>query len=329
MRCASLGTGGPSGRNHMTRPVATAALSGSQSPGRLAPPRTSTSCDGADAGSDGDRRDGPGGFVQAFERGLSVIKAFDADHPELTLSDVARLTGINRAAARRFVLTLESLGYIRAEGRYFSLTPKVLELGFAYLSTLSLPELATPHLRALALSVGESSYLSVLERDEIVCVATIPVRRIWSASLTVGTRLPALATASGRVLLSCQDDQELDAYLAESSPTSFTSYTITDRDSLRSELRTIRGQGWALVDQELEDGIRTIAAPVHDQQGTVIAAVSISKLIGRCDIESARELLVPPLLATVEAIDIDLRRSRPQGGNEALGETAGVSSRPG
>ncbi|MBO0885878.1 MAG: helix-turn-helix domain-containing protein, partial [Acidimicrobiales bacterium] len=266
---------------------------------------------------------------QAFERGLAVIKAFDADHPELTLSDVARLTGINRAAARRFVLTLEALGYIRAEGRYFSLTPKVLELGFAYLSTLSLPDVATPHLRTLAATVGESSYLSLLEKDEIVCIATIPVRRIWSASLTVGTRLPALSTAAGRVLLSDQDDGQLDEHLANSSLRSFTSYTITDRDSLRSELRTIRRQGWALVDQELEDGIRTLAAPVHDCQGAVIAAVSISKLIGRCDTSSARQTLLPPLLAAAEAIDIDLRRARSQGGRGPGGERAGVSSEPG
>lgn len=329
MRCASLGAGDPAGQTSMTRPVVTVAPSGSRTLRRTAAPASAEFCEDADPGSTGDRRDGSGGFVQAFERGLAVIKAFDADHPELTLSDVARLTGINRAAARRFVLTLESLGYIRADGRYFSLTPKVLELGFAYLSTLSLPEVAAPHLRALAATVGESSYLSLLDKDEIVCVATIPVRRIWSASLTVGTRLPALATASGRVLLADQDDRQLDDYLASSSPTSFTSYTITDRESLRSELRTIRRQGWALVDQELEDGIRTLAAPVHGQEGAVIAAVSVSQLIGRCDAKSARETLLPPLLSAAEAIDADLRRARPQSGTGLGGESSGVSSNPG
>lgn len=328
MRCASLGAGDPTGGTSMIRPVVTAIPPGSRGLRRTAdsPP---TCRDDADTGSAVDRRDGSGGFVQAFERGLAVIKAFDADHPELTLSDVARLTGINRAAARRFVLTLEALGYIRADGRYFSLTPKVLELGFAYLSTLSLPDVATPHLRTLAATVGESSYLSLVEEDEIVCIATIPVRRIWSASLTVGTRLPALSTAAGRVLLSNQDDQQLDDYLAKASPRPFTSYTITDRARLRSELHTIRRQGWALVDQELEDGIRTLAAPVHDQEGAVIAAVSISKLIGRCDTKSARQSLLPPLLAAAQAIDTDLRRARPRGGRGADGETAGVSSRSG
>ncbi|HLU32391.1 MAG TPA: helix-turn-helix domain-containing protein, partial [Natronosporangium sp.] len=140
-------------------------------------------------------------FVQSLERGLAVIRAFDADHRSLTLSEVAAATGVTRAAARRFLLTLAELGYVRNHGRYFSLTARVLELGYAYLSSLSLPEVAEPHLEALVAQVDESSSLSVLDGTDIVYVARVPVRRIMTVAISVGTRFPAYATSMGRVLL--------------------------------------------------------------------------------------------------------------------------------
>src|SRR5262245_27966740 len=154
-------------------------------------------------------------FVQSLERGLAVISAFDRDHAELTLSEVAAATGVTRAAARRFLLTLVRLGYMRSDGRFFSLAPRVLELGYAYLSSLTLPEVAEPHLEALVAEVNESSSVSVLDGEAVVYVARVPVSRIMTVAISVGTRFPAYATSMGRVLLAGLPDAELDAYLAK------------------------------------------------------------------------------------------------------------------
>jgi IclR family pca regulon transcriptional regulator len=145
-------------------------------------------------------------YVQSLQRGLAVIRAFDAGHPELTLSEVARLCGLTRAAARRFLLTLADLGYVRTDGRLFSLTPRVLELGYAFLSSLTLPEVAEPHLERLVAEVRESSSLSVLDGDDIVYVARVPTSRIMTVAINVGTRFPAYATSMGRVLLAALPD---------------------------------------------------------------------------------------------------------------------------
>src|SRR5690242_2893586 len=153
-------------------------------------------------------------FVQSLERGLAVIRAFDADHPQLTLSEVARATGLTRAAARRFLLTLVELGYVRTDGRLFALRPRVLELGYAYLSSLTLPEVAEPHLEQLVATVRESSSVSVLDRDEVVYVARVATKRIMRVAISVGTRFPAYATSMGRVLLAGQSDEWVEDYLA-------------------------------------------------------------------------------------------------------------------
>jgi IclR family pca regulon transcriptional regulator len=280
----------------------------SQVTGRATTPAEDVSDGTLDSSPDADENSLSGSFVQSLARGLAVIDAFDADHPALTLMEVSRRTGINRAAARRFVLTLAQLGYLRAEGRNFVLTSKVLNLGYAYLSALGLPELAVPHLRVLAEAVGESSFLSILEGDETVCVASVPMRRIWSISLNVGTRLPAVAMASGRVLLAAKGDDWLDGYLASRDIRQFTTRTIVDRKALHAELALVREQGWALVDREFEEGVRTMAVPVRDRSGTVIAAVSVSKLVGTSDNESAVAEILPLLQAAGGAIEADLRR---------------------
>lgn len=280
----------------------------SQVTGRVTAPAEDVGDGALDSSPEADENSLSGSFVQSLARGLAVIDAFDADHPALTLMEVSRRTGINRAAARRFVLTLAQLGYLRAEGRNFVLTSKVLNLGYAYLSALGLPELAVPHLRVLAEAVGESSFLSILEGDETVCVASVPMRRIWSISLNVGTRLPAVAMASGRVLLAAKGDDWLDGYLASRDIRQFTTRTIVDRTALHAELALVREQGWALVDREFEEGVRTMAVPVKDRSGTVIAAVSVSKLVGTSDNESAVAEILPLLQAASGAIEADLRR---------------------
>src|SRR5213082_2525906 len=200
-------------------------------------------------------------FVQSLERGLSVIRAFDAEHRELALSDVARATGLTRAAARRFLLTLVDLGYVHvAEGR-FSLRPRVLDLGYAYLSSLSLPDVAQPHMEALVAEVNESSSISVLDDTEVVYVVRVPTRRIMSITLAVGTRLPAYATSMGRVLLAALTDDELDRRLARAELQPLTACTVTDVPKLRGILDSVRQQSYAAVDQELEEGLRSLAVP--------------------------------------------------------------------
>jgi IclR family transcriptional regulator, pca regulon regulatory protein len=246
-------------------------------------------------------------FVQSLERGLAVIRAFDADRPELTLSDVARVTGLTRAAARRFLLTLSDLGYVRTDGRYFRLSPRVLELGYAYLSSLTLPEVAEPHLERLVADVRESSSVSVLDGDDIVYVARVPTSRIMRVAINVGTRFPAYATSMGRVMLAGLPEDELEAYLGAVRLDRLSTRTVTTTDALRAELDRARRQGWALVDQELEEGLRSVAAPIRDRAGRVVAAVNLSVHASRTSTESVRRQLIPPLLATAARIEADLR----------------------
>ena len=247
------------------------------------------------------------GFVQSLERGLAVIRAFDADHPELSLSDVARATGLTRAAAGRFLRTLVDLGYMRADGRLFSLRPRVLELGYAYLSGLGLPEVAQPHLERLVAAVRESSSVSVLDGDEIVYVARVPTKRIMTVAISVGTRFPAYATSMGRVLLAYQPGEWIAAYLASARLKPLTPHTITEPGRLNDELRLVRKQGWALVDQELEEGLRSIAVPLRDGSRRVVAAVNVSAHASRGGNELIRNELLPRLLSTVALIEEDLR----------------------
>lgn len=245
-------------------------------------------------------------FVQSLERGLAVIRAFDADHPELTLSEVARICDLTRAAARRFLLTLADLGYVRTDGRMFSLTPRVLELGYAFLSSLSLPEVAEPHLEWLVAQVRESSSVCVLDGDDVVYVARVPTSRIMTVAINVGTRFPAYATSMGRVLLAGLDEDALRAYLDAATFDRLTPRTITSASALRAELDVVRERGWALVDQELEEGLRSVAVPLHDKNGKVVAAVNISTHASRTSPEEVRTGLLPRLRETAERIEAEL-----------------------
>jgi IclR family pca regulon transcriptional regulator len=250
-------------------------------------------------------------FVQSLERGLAVIRAFDAENSELTLSDVARSTGLPRAAARRFLLTLVELGYVRTDGRLFALRPRILELGYAYLSSIALPDVAAPQMETLAAKVHESCSLSMLDDRDIVYVARVPTRRIMTVAINVGTRFPAYATSMGRVLLAGLSPAELDDYLAHTELRALTPKTTSDPRKLRTMLARIASQGFALVDQELEIGLRSIAVPVHNADGSVAAALNVSMHVGRGSAEAARRELLPQLRATAESIEADLAASQP------------------
>jgi IclR family pca regulon transcriptional regulator len=254
--------------------------------------------------ADGEPHDGE--FVRSLDRGLAVIRAFDADHTELTLSEVARTTGLTRAAARRFLHTLVALGYVRGDGRLFSLRPKILELGYAYLSSQSLPEVAMPHLEQLVERVHESSSVSVLDGDEVVYIARVATKRIMTVAISVGTRFPAFATSMGRVLLAGQSADWLDGYLLHADLRPLTPRTIAEPAGLRAELMRIRKQGWALVDQELEEGLSSVAAPIRDVRGRVVAAINLSAHASRRSVEEIRRDLLPPLLDTARLIEEDL-----------------------
>jgi IclR family transcriptional regulator, pca regulon regulatory protein len=249
-------------------------------------------------------------FVQSLARGLSVIGAFGPDTPELSLSDVARATGLTRAAARRFLLTLVDLGHVRQDGKLFRLTPRVLTLGYAYLSSLSLPGIAEPHLEQLVREVHESSSMSVLDGHDIVYVARVPTSRIMTVAINVGTRFPAYATSMGRVLLAGLDAPALEEHLATLDLEQFTNRTVTSIDDLRARIDETRAHGYALVDQELEHGLRSIAAPVRNRHGKVVAAVNVSSHVSRVTRDKARRDLLPPLLRCVQEIETDLSRTQ-------------------
>jgi IclR family transcriptional regulator, pca regulon regulatory protein len=246
-------------------------------------------------------------FVQSLDRGLAVIRAFGPDRERLSLSEVARATGLTRAATRRFLLTLVKLGYVRNDGREFSLRPRVLELGYAYLSGLGMPEVAAPHLEELVAQVRESSSISVLDGHHIVYVARVPTKRIMTVSISVGTRFPAYATSMGRVLLAGMSQDDLDRYLAEADLEPITARTVTDPDRLREIVRDVAKQGYAIVDQELEEGLRAIAAPIHGAGGAVIAAINVSAHASRVSMAAMRTELLPRMLETARRIETDLR----------------------
>lgn len=246
-------------------------------------------------------------FVQSLARGLAVIRVFDAEHAELTLSEVSRRAEISPAAARRFLRTLETLGYVRSDDRRFALTPRVLELGFSYLSALSLPEAMQPHLERLSREVGESVSAAVLSEPDIVYVARVPTRRIMTVGITIGTRFPAYATSMGRVLLAQLPEERIRAMLAAHPPESLTERTVTDVDALLAEFVRVREQGWAIVDGELELGLRSLAVPVRGRDGSVAAALNVSTSATRDSVERLRHEHLPLALETATAIEADLR----------------------
>jgi IclR family pca regulon transcriptional regulator len=247
-----------------------------------------------------------GDFVRSLERGLAVIRAFGPERSQLTLSDVARATGLTRAAARRFLLTLVDLGYMHSDGRVFSLRPRVLELGYAYLSTLGLTEVAAPHMEELVATIRESSSTAVLDGDDIVYVVRVPTKRIMTVAISVGTRFPAYATSMGRVLLAGLPDSQLQDYLSRVTLEALTRRTVTDRGALRAIIEDVRVQGYALVDQELEEGLRSLAAPIGDASGAVTAAINVSAHASRVTLDTLRRSYLPQLLVTAGRIQADL-----------------------
>jgi IclR family pca regulon transcriptional regulator len=249
-----------------------------------------------------------GTFLQGLERGLAVIRAFSADTPSLTLSEVARDVGITPATARRILLTLENLGYVRSDGRRFALTPRVLALGWAYLSSLDLGDIAGPFMEELSAKTRESCSIATLDLPDIVYVARVPTSRIMTVALGVGARLPAYVTSMGRVLLAGLPADELDSYLARLVPEQLTDRTVTSADELREVISRAAADGYALVDQELELGLRSIAVPIMDARGRPVAALNVSAHASRSTRASLCNDVLTPLRECAEQIGTSLRR---------------------
>ncbi len=245
-------------------------------------------------------------FVQSLERGLAVIQAFGPDSSEMTISEVAEATGTTRATARRFLLTLEQLGHIRNDGRKFSLTPHVLGLGYAYLSSLNWWQIAQPAMEDVVKELQESCSASVLDGKDVIYVARVSATRIMSINLSIGTRLPAHVTSLGRVLLSHQTPEMLDAYLANIVPYKFTDHTKTDINELRDAIETARLKGYALVDQELETGLRSLAVPIYDRNGHILAALNVGTHAARSRLDEMTTRFLTVLLEASRKITLQL-----------------------
>jgi IclR family pca regulon transcriptional regulator len=250
-----------------------------------------------------------GEFVQSLERGLMVIRAFSRDRPSLTLSEVADRTGLTRAAARRFLITLRELGYVDSDGRLFSLRPRVLELGYSYLSSLPVWEVARPHLERLAEVVRETTSASVLDGTDIVFVARVETKRIMSMTLGVGSRLPAWATAMGRVLLADLSKERIDDYFQRVRLEPLSERTITDERKLRRIIDEAGAKGWTLVDQEVEEGVRSLAVPIRSPRGRTEAALTVCSHAFRVSTDRIMDEFLPLVLRTSETITADLARA--------------------
>lgn len=245
-------------------------------------------------------------YVQSFARGLEVIRSFSADAPRQTLTEVAQRAGLTRAGARRILLTLQSLGYVESDGRLFALTPRILDLGFAYLSSMPMWNSAEPLMEDLAATVKESCSAAVLEGTDIVYVLRVPTHKIMRINLGVGSRLPAWCTSMGRLLLGALSDDDVLARLAGADLVAHTQRTLTDPQAILAAIRQARRQGWCLVDQELEEGLISVAAPVTGRGGRMVAALNISGQANRTSARVMRETMLEPLRETAAAISARL-----------------------
>lgn len=263
------------------------------------------------AGAESDRD-----YIQSLERGFTVLVAFDAERANPTLAELAAVTGLSRPAVRRILLTLQRLGYVEGAGGRWALTPRVLSIGQHYTASHALIEIAQPHLLRLAEETRESASLAALDGTEVVYIARVPVRRIMSINVSVGTRVPAHATSMGRVLLAWSRPQQVDQVIAESGLRALTARTVTDPAQFRSALRAVRDQGWSVVAEELEEGLISVSAPVRDHTGAVVAALASSTSSGRSDVTRLADEVVPLLLRTAEQIGADLghRGATPRAG---------------
>ena len=247
-------------------------------------------------------RGGDPDFMTSLARGLHVIRAFAGVDRRLTIADVSRATGLTRAVVRRCLYTLKELGYAQTDGRMYFLQPRILNLGYAYLSTAPVPIAAQPVLEEMSEVLGEASSVAVLDDGAVVYVGRAATKRIMSVTLGVGSRLPAYCTALGRVLLAHLTDDQVDIELAKVDWTQHTKHTVTSRKRLEEMLVEVRQEGFAINDQELEIGLRSIAVPVRNVVGTVVAAMNVSSQASRVSRRELMERCLPVLRTAAEKL---------------------------
>lgn len=240
----------------------------------------------------------PRDLVAGLEKGLAVIEAFDQERPKLSITEVAERAGLTRAAARRYLLTLSHLGYVQQERKLFGLTAKVLRLGQSYMHSARLPRVIEPHLQRLSHQMQEASSAGVLDDADVISISAASAGRVVSPTLQPGTRVPAYCTSNGRVLLASLPPEAVEAWLERQSLVSLTPHTVTQKDRLRLEIARARAQGYAMVDQELELGLRTIAVPLRNFRGDTVAAMNFSVHAARMRMEELTERCLPALLQT-------------------------------
>ncbi len=252
-------------------------------------------------------------FVESLARGLDVLACFDADHRAMTLTEVATAATLARPTARRLLLTLEELGYVRSTGGAFQLTPRVLTLGMAYVGSLGLWDVARPHLEALVERTGESSSMAQLDGSDIVYVARVSVPKLIALRVEIGTKFPAVQTSQGKVLLAALGADDLSTTLATPSRAGLPQYIGRSAEQLADELAEVRARGWALADEELAPGVRSVAAPVRDGDGTVRAAMNVTVHAAETPTDELLERHLPLLLRTAGDVGADwaLWQSRP------------------
>jgi IclR family pca regulon transcriptional regulator len=252
-------------------------------------------------------------FVESLARGLDILACFDPHHRSMTLSEVASAAELARPTARRLLLTLEELGFVRSSGGSFQLTPKVLTLGMAYVGALGLWDIARPHLEALVERTGESSSMTQLDGSDIVYVARVSVPKIIALRVEIGTRFPAVQTSQGKVLLAALTAEELTETLAKPSRAGLPAYIGRSDAQLHQELTQVRARGWALADEELAPGVRSVAVPVRDGTGTVRAAMNVTVHAAETSTERLLQEFLPLLLRTAGDISADwaVWQSRP------------------
>ncbi|GAB3714823.1 IclR family transcriptional regulator domain-containing protein [Nocardiopsis oceani] len=254
-------------------------------------------------------REGAGpDFIEALARGLDVIRAFQPHRPTMTLAEVAKEADLARPTARRVLITLRELGYVRSGNAGFTLTPRVLELGMAYVRSTGLWEIARPHLEGLSERTGESCSIAQLDGPDIVYVARVAVPKIVTLAVQIGTRFPALQTSLGKVLLSAMTPDEVERVLSEPTRSGLVPRWQPDPEERCAALREVGARGWALTDEDLALGIRSVAAPLRDGQGRVFAAVNVNTHAAETSLEHLTQHHLPLLLATAGEISSDVAR---------------------
>jgi IclR family pca regulon transcriptional regulator len=246
-------------------------------------------------------------YVNALARGLEVIKVFTRYTPKMTLSEVSQATGMTRATVRRFLLTLAHEGYVEISGKHFSLRPKILELGFSALSSMELWDVVQPVIDDLSMKLSESCFAAVLDEDSVIYVArATPSNRRMNVGISIGSRVPAYCVSTGRVLLAALPEEQLHRYIETMTLTKFTPNTITSKVQLRSVLEEVRRQGWSIVDQELEVGLRSLSVPIRDGSDQIVAALNVCCPSIRISLEEMKTRILAITLEAARNITVAL-----------------------